>query len=142
MKFICCSSALCVCFWLGRPLGFFCVLFSLFTNPLYPNCAVLNISRHAAKVTQHSWRKRAKHLVLSGVMALGCLVAPFHRVEMCEHSHVSLHSQWRRAASAETWCSSGRESCSAHTSRVQLSPGSPPETTSLRPCLLLAQTFS
>lgn len=45
------------------------MLFSLSTNRLYTNRAVLNISRHTAKVTQHSWRKRAKHLVLSGVMA-------------------------------------------------------------------------
>lgn len=133
---------MCAFGWVGHWDFFLCALFSLFTNPLYPNCAVLNISRHAAKVTQHSWRKRTKHLVLSGVMALRCLVKPFHRVEMSEHSHVSLHSQWRRAASAEPWCSSGRENCSVHTSRDRLSPGSPPETTSLRLCLLLAQTFS
>lgn len=60
----CCSSAFCVCFCQCRQPGF--LLFSLFTNPLYPNCAVLNISRHTGKVMQLSWR--AKHSVLPGIM--------------------------------------------------------------------------
>lgn len=44
------------------------LLFSFTTNPLYPNCAVLNISRHAGKVTLLSWSKRADHSVLFGIV--------------------------------------------------------------------------
>ena len=94
MKFICCSSALCVCFCQRRPLGFFLLLFSLSTNPLYPNCAVLNISRHTGKVTLLSWSKRAKYSVVSGIMVScikcyqQCLLGSrFHRVGMYVHNH-------------------------------------------------------
>lgn len=41
MKFVCCSSALCVCFWLGRPLGFFfvCVVFPFYKSSLSKLCS-------------------------------------------------------------------------------------------------------
>lgn len=133
MKFVCCSSALCVCFCQCRPLGFLLLLllFSLSTNPLYPNCAVLNISRHTGKVTLLSWSKRAKYSVLSGIM-VSCIMcyhrcllrSLFHRVEIYVHSHSLPSLILERTFQCRDWLSSGsrgwcagRESCRAHTSR-------------------------
>lgn len=71
-----------------------CCCFSLSTNPLYPNCAVLNISRHTGKVTLLSWSKRAKYSILSVIMVScikcyhQCLLRSlFRRVEMYVHRH-------------------------------------------------------
>lgn len=108
---ICCSSALSMCFCPCRQPGFL-LLYSLFTNFLYPNCAVLNISRHTGKVMKLSWR--AKHSVLPGIMVPSikcyprCCSAPSSVGSrgVCPAT-ASLLSCWRRSFKADTGCCVG-----------------------------------
>lgn len=117
----------------GQTCVFFCclLLFSLSANPLYPNCAVLSVSRHTGKVMLLSCRKRAKYSVLFGI-TLPCikcyhwclLRSLFQRVEVCVHSPSLLALILERTFQCRDWLScgsrrwcAGREGCRAHTSR-------------------------
>lgn len=154
MKFICCSSASCVCFCQHRPLGFwFCSCFSLSTNPLYPNCAVLNISRNTGKVTLLSWSKKPNTRVCLALWyrALSATASVcysvLHRVEMYMRRHILPSLVLERTlpvqAPAVLWEQS-REGDRAHTSRTSNPPALPKsiEPRSLRLHPLLAQPLS
>lgn len=144
-----CSSAFSVRFCQCRQLGFL-LLFSLSTNPLYPNGAVLNISRHTERSCSFLGELNNQFCLalwypqLSAAIGAGSAPSSVG-LRGVWPATASFLSSWRRAFKAGTACPAGAEG--AVVAEKTRESGNPPalpkslQARSLQPCLLSAQSL-